>query len=174
MRISKEQTIYVMDKDNKPVATAKSGDKVIFETCDCFHDSIKDKEDTVSHINFDYVNPATGPLYIEDADVGDVLKVDILRIDVADQGAKVASPGMGRIGDRVTEEETVICEIEDGHAFFKGYKIPLNKMIGVIGTAPAGEGMPTGYPHDHGGNMDCKMIKEDVSLYLPEIGRAHV
>ncbi|NLJ90951.1 MAG: acetamidase [Clostridiales bacterium] len=156
-----------MDKANKAVAKAKSGDRVVFETCDCFHDSIKVESDTISAIDFDHVNPATGPLYVEDAKVGDVLRVDILRIDVASQGAIVAAPGMGRIIDRVKNEETAICKIIDGYADFKGIKLPLNKMIGVIGTAPAGEGIPTGSPHDHGGNLDCAMIKEGVSLYLP-------
>lgn len=167
MRISKEHAIYIMDKANKAVAKAKSGDRVVFETCDCFHDSIKVESDTISAIDFDHVNPATGPLYVEDAKVGDVLRVDILRIDVASQGAIVAAPGMGRIIDRVKNEETAICKIIDGYADFKGIKLPLNKMIGVIGTAPAGEGIPTGSPHDHGGNLDCAMIKEGVSLYLP-------
>jgi len=167
VRISKEHAIYIMDKANKAVAKAKSGDRVVFETCDCFHDSIKVESDTISAIDFDHVNPATGPLYVEDAKVGDVLRVDILRIDVASQGAIVAAPGMGRIIDRVKNEETAICKIIDGYADFKGIKLPLNKMIGVIGTAPAGEGIPTGSPHDHGGNLDCAMIKEGVSLYLP-------
>lgn len=167
MRISKEHTIYVMDKGNKAIAKAKSGDVVVFETCDCFHDSIRTESDTVSGIDFDHVNPATGPLYVEGAKVGDVLKVDILKIDLNDQGAMVAAPGMGRIVDRITEEETIICKIKDGYALFKDIEIPINKMIGVIGTAPEGEGIPTGSPHDHGGNMDCIMIKEGVSLYLP-------
>ncbi len=167
MKISKEHTIYVMDKENKAAAKAKSGDRVIFETCDCFHDSIKSEADTISCIDFDHVNPATGPLYVEGAQVGDVLKVDIIRIDIGDKGVEVAAPGMGRIADRITEEETVICDIKDGFANFKGIQIPLNKMIGVIGTAPGGEGISTGTPYDHGGNLDCKMIKEGVSLYLP-------
>ena len=32
-------------------------------------------------------------------------------------------------------------------------------MIGVIGTAPAGEGVYTHTPGEHGGNMDCKKSK---------------
>lgn len=167
MRISKEHAIYTMDKNNSPVATAKSGDTVLFETCDCFHDSIKSEQDTISKINFDDVNPATGPLYVEGAQVGDVLKVDILKINIANTGVQIAAPGMGRIADLITHEETVICKITDDHVDFKGIKIPLNKMIGVIGTAPKGEAVSTGSPHDHGGNMDCTMIKEGVSLYLP-------
>ncbi len=167
MRIKREHTIYLMNKTNKPAAYAKSGDRVIFETCDCFHDTIKTKEDTISGIDFDHVNPATGPLYIEGAEVGDVLQVNIIRIDIGKQGIEVAAPGMGRLADQITKEETLVCEIEGDFAKCLGFEIPLNKMIGVIGTAPEGEGIPTGTPHDHGGNMDCSQIKEGVSLYLP-------
>ena len=40
-------------------------------------------------------------------------------------------------------------------------------MIGVIGTAPAGEDIPNGVPDYHGGNMDCKEIREGATLLLP-------
>jgi amidase len=44
---------------------------------------------------------------------------------------------------------------------------PIQPMIGVIGTAPAGEGIDTGTPGAHGGNMDCTRIGEGTTLYLP-------
>ena len=40
-------------------------------------------------------------------------------------------------------------------------------MVGVIGTAPAGEGVNTGTPHDHGGNLDTTLLTEGATLYLP-------
>ncbi len=40
-------------------------------------------------------------------------------------------------------------------------------MIGVIGTAPVGEGIGTETPGGHGGNMDCRKIGEGSVLYLP-------
>lgn len=167
MRITSDKTIFTMDKNNEPVLTAKSGDKIVFETCDCFSDVIRTEEDVVSGIDFNRVNPATGPLFVEDAMPGDVLKVEIIRIDIEEQGAVVTAPGLGRLSEKLEKEETVIGIIDGNFVSYKGLKIPLNKMIGVIGTAPAGEGISTGTPHDHGGNMDCKMIKEGVSLYLP-------
>lgn len=156
-----------MDKNNEPVLKAKSGDKVTFQTCDCFSDVIKTEDDLVSGIDFNRVNPATGPLYVEGAIPGDVLKVDIIKIDISNQGAVVTSPGLGRLSEEIENEETVIGKIEGDFVDYKGIKIPLNKMIGVIGTAPEDEGISTGTPYDHGGNLDCKMIKEGVSLYLP-------
>lgn len=167
MIITRDKTIFSMDKNNEPVLKAKSGDKVIFQTCDCFSDVIKTEDDLVSGIDFNRVNPATGPLYVEGAVPGDVLKVDIIKIDISNQGAVVTSPGLGRLSEKIENEETVIGKIEGDFVDYNGIKIPLNKMIGVIGTAPEGEGISTGTPHDHGGNLDCKMIKEGVSLYLP-------
>ena len=61
---------------------APSGSEVIFETSDCYHNQIKTKDDIRSELNFDGVNPATGPLYVEGAETGDTLKVHIIKIDV--------------------------------------------------------------------------------------------
>jgi len=40
-------------------------------------------------------------------------------------------------------------------------------MIGVIGTAPGGDDVPTGLAGDHGGNMDSRMITKGARLYFP-------
>ena len=45
--------------------------------------------------------------------------------------------------------------------------IPVQPMIGVIGTVPAGEAVPNGTPGEHGGNMDCKEIAAGATVYLP-------
>ncbi len=45
--------------------------------------------------------------------------------------------------------------------------LPLDPMIGVIGTAPAGAGVTTDTPGSHGGNMDCRKIVKGSALYLP-------
>ena len=167
MKISKTHDIYTMDQNNEPVAYAESGDTVIFETCDCFHDTVLTEEDLVSQIDFSHVNPATGPLYINGAEIGDALKVKIKKITIAEQGATVTAPGLGRLENLIEHEETVIAKIDDDYVYYKDLTIPLNKMIGVIGTAPAGDGIATGIPDDHGGNMDTTMIKEGSILYLP-------
>lgn len=167
LKLKKDQCIFAMDAKNEPVARVKSGETVVFVTCDCFSDTVRTEEDTISTIDFNRINPATGPLYIEGAEKGDVLKVSIEKIEIDTQGAIMTAAGLGVLGDQITQEETVIAKIVGDELEFRGLKIPLNKMIGVIGTAPAGEGISTGTPHDHGGNMDCKQIKEGHILYLP-------
>lgn len=168
MKISREHLIYTMSKNNPPAATCQPGEKVTFETCDCFSDAVKLESDLVSSIDFSKVNPATGPLYVEGAEVGDVLKVDILAIDVDAQAVSVAVPGLGVLGDTLEKEVTKVLKVTgDQLQFNDQISLPLRKMIGVIGTAPADKDWPTGTPDVHGGNMDCLAVAEGNSLYLP-------
>jgi len=166
-KISREHVIFEMNKENEPVLTVDSGANVIFETQDCFSGEVQTEADTISSIDFSKVNPATGPLYIKGAEVGDALKVTIRRITLDDQGAVLAAPGLGMFAEEIEKEETVIGEVTEDATFYKGHKIPLRKMVGVIGTAPAGEGVNTGTPHDHGGNLDTTLLTEGATLYLP-------
>lgn len=162
-----DTVIFAMSKENKPVARTKSGDRVTFETLDCFSNTVKSESDVVSQIDMDHVNPATGPLFIEGALPGDTLKVTIHKITLEERGAVIASPGFGQFANEVTAEETVICQVARETVSYKGLTLPLRKMIGVIGTAPSGDAVNTGTPDDHGGNMDTTAITEGSILYLP-------
>lgn len=167
VRLGTDTVIFAMDKNNTAVASAKSGDQVIFETLDCFSNTVKTEDDVVSHIDMNRVNPATGPLFIEGAQAGDTLKVTINAIKLETQGAVTASPGFGQFGCDVTKEETAICQVTDTHVLYKSLALPLRKMIGVIGTAPADGPISTGIPDKHGGNMDVTAVGEGASVYLP-------
>lgn len=167
MIIKKDHVVYAMSKDNKPVARAKSGDRITFETLDCFSCELTREDQKLGAIDFNRVNPATGPLFIEDAKAGDVLKVTIEKINIADWAVSIAEPGFGRLGSDIVEGKTRILRIENDMVKFLDLEFPLNKMVGVIGTAPAGDPVNTGTPDDHGGNMDCTIIREISILYLP-------
>lgn len=167
LTITAKDVIYKMDKSNHFVARANSGDRVIFEILDCFSCELKTEKDKLMEIDFNKVNPATGPLFINDAKAGDVLKIHIEKIEVESRAVTIAQPGFGRLGDEIKESQTAIIEIENDRAKFKGIELPLRKMIGVIATAPLNEPVGNGTPGDHGGNMDCKEIKEGAILYLP-------
>ncbi|AMB98609.1 acetamidase [Aerococcus urinaehominis] len=170
IKINRDQFVFAMDKNNPPAAQAKSGDQVVFDLMDCFSDTVKSEADTISEIDFNKINPATGPLYVEEAEVGDVLKVTIEDIKLDPQGAVMSAPGLNKyFSNNITKEQTVICPIDDaaGTFEFQGVTLPLNKHIGVIGTAPAGEAVTTGTPRMHGGNMDNTKIAPGSILYLP-------
>ena len=168
LQISKKDQIYQMNKNNSPVATAQSGSVIEFETADCFNDQIKCEKTGIAGLNWEEINPATGPVYIEGAQVGDVLKVKIKDIKIQSPGVMAAVVGAGLLGDEVAESEVRVMEIADGVVHFnENIKIPVNPMVGVIGVAPRGDGISCGTPDAHGGNMDTKKIVAGTTLYFP-------
>ncbi len=169
IRIQNNHAVYAMSAANQPVARVSSGETLVFETLDCFENQIQEECQYLSGIDWNHINPATGPVFVEGAMPGDLLKVHILDIRVAEKGTMTATPGEGAVGDLLTKEYTKIIRVKDGKAHFSD-KIVLDArpMIGVIGTAPAnGETIPTGTPGTHGGNMDNRRITKGTTLYLP-------
>lgn len=160
--------IYAFSKDNVPVARVKPGSTVVIETYDCFENQIKSSDTDIEGIDWDRINPATGPIYVEDCQPGDVLAFKIHDIDIGDQGVMVTGPELGVMGHRFESFDVKIIPIQDDKAIFNDkVHIPLNKMIGVIGVAPEGEAVSCGTPGAHGGNMDTKLITSGATLYFP-------
>lgn len=166
--IKNSDLVYAMSRDNPPVARVADGSRVQFETCDCFGDQVQTADEVFGELDWSRINPATGPVYVENALPGDVLVVDIERIELGNQAVMMTAPGLGVSGVALAEPQVYIVPIIDGEAHLPaGVRWPLNPMIGVIGTAPAGEAISCGVPDAHGGNMDCKIIREGTTLYLP-------
>ncbi|HSH36090.1 acetamidase/formamidase family protein [Schnuerera sp.] len=167
--ISGSKVIYKFTHDMEHVESIIPKEVVKVESNDCFFQQIVREDQVMTEIDYDKLNPATGPIYVEGAEPGDLLKVKILDINVADKGVAAAVPGEGALGDQVNNSTIRIIDIEDGYAIFKGVKLPIKPMIGVIGVAPAVEdgNWPTETPWKHGGNMDTTDIKKGSTLYFP-------
>lgn len=161
-----DKSVYQFSKDNVPFTNADPGEILLFKTMDCFSNTITKEEDLVLDMDYSVANPAAGPVYINGAEPGDVLVVDILDIQVADQGVICTSRGCGPLCDDM-EDRTRVVKIANGVADFKGVKFQIDPMIGVIGTAPDGEPVGDGFPGNHGGNMDSKIIKKGARVYFP-------
>ncbi|MFC4810961.1 acetamidase/formamidase family protein [Paenibacillus sp. GCM10023250] len=168
LNVSREQFFYSFSKDNSHALKVPSGSTIVLDTWDCFQDQIQSEQTTVSSIDWNRINPATGPIYVEGAKPGDVLKVRIDAIELGAQGLMAAGPGLGVMGHRLDAMRFKVIPVQDGHAVFDDkLRLPLNPMIGVIGVAPEGEAVSCGTPGPHGGNMDTKLITTGATLYLP-------
>ena len=93
-KISKDNIIYSFKPNMNPVITVNPGETVRIETWDCFQGQIQSETTLCSEIDFDQINPATGPIFVNNAEPGDTLKVEIMGIDMADHGVTVHSPQM--------------------------------------------------------------------------------
>ena len=158
--------IYDFCKDNAPEANCDPGTIVHFVTQDCFGGQIKTEADHEENIDFTHTNPATGPLYVNGAEPGDVLAVDILDIQTASHGVIATIEGFGALW-KTCELRTKIVQVRDGVVYFNDVTWPADPMIGVIGTAPAKDPVPSGYSFCCGGNMDSRLIRKGATVYFP-------
>lgn len=168
IKITSDKVTDIFAADVAPAATCFSGETVTFETRDCYDDMLIDEANPLGGDPEALENPATGPLFVRGAKKGDILRVDIIDIALRSWGAMRCSYTDGAFKDRFFERRARIFNI-DGRTvrFDDKLTLELEPMLGVIGTAPCGEGVPAITPGAHGGNMDCKLIGVGTTLYLP-------
>lgn len=166
--ITRNYITHTLSKDNPPCQRIRAGETVAFETFDCFTNQFLPEEATFENVVRKPGNPATGPLFIEGAMPGDMLKIDILDLVPGPVGVVMLGPGSGSEKEFFSQKTLKRIPVIDGFAHYsEQLKLPITPMIGVIGVAPAGDGVSTITPMDHGGNMDCTQIRKGVTLYLP-------
>lgn len=162
------KTLFSFDKDLEPVLKVPSGETVRIRTKDCFGNQLQGPEDQLSEIDWEAINPATGPIYVEGAVAGGTLKVHIDNIELDAQTSSCTGKDEGVCGDRFSDWAMHFCKVEDGKVVWdERLSIPLAPMIGVIGVAPEGEPVNCGTPGKHGGNMDNTAIAAGATLYFP-------
>lgn len=162
------KTLFSFDKDLEPVLKVPSGETVRIRTKDCFGNQLQGPEDQLSEIDWEAINPATGPIYVEGAVAGGTLKVHIDNIELDAQTSSCTGKDEGVCGERFSDWATHFCKVEDGKVVWdERLSIPLAPMIGVIGVAPEGEPVNCGTPGKHGGNMDNTAIAAGATLYFP-------
>ena len=159
----------VMSYKNKPVLRAKPGQQIEMITRNCFGDQPLKKGDGPLQYDPDIAgNPATGPIFVEGAKVGDVLKIHILKIQPISNAVMGMGTDMGVFADESETECTRIFSIKEDETHFYHYRIKNKPMLGVIGVAPPPPfEIDTVTPGDHGGNMDCNRIVAGSTVYLP-------
>ena len=167
-KVSSENVVYSMDKNNVPVADIEAGTQIVFETCDCFQNQIQSQNTIMNELDWERINPATGPIFIKGAMPGDTLVVKIQDIKIGSQAVMLTGPNLGVLGDSLKENFIKILPINNGEIKFSDkIKLPIKPMIGVIGTAPKSEAISCGTPGTHGGNMDTKIIGIGSTIHLP-------
>ena len=168
IELDDSKTLFSFDKDLKPVLKVPSGETVRIRTKDCFGNQLQGPEDQLSEIDWEAINPATGPIYVEGAVAGGTLKVHIDNIELDAQTSSCTGKDEGVCGDRFSDWATHFCKVEEGKVVWdERLSIPLAPMIGVIGVAPEGEPVNCGTPGKHGGNMDNTAIAAGATLYFP-------
>jgi len=95
-------------------------------------------------LNLGLSHPLTGPVYVDGAEPGDALHVELLAYEADDFGATPVIPGFGFLADLFPDPYLVKWEIANGvarSAKLPGVVVPDAMFAGVIGVAPSRERM---------------------------------
>jgi len=167
-RLTKDKVCYAMSHDNPPCLRVQAGERFRLEVSDCYSGNLKTPDDVFTKDMWSTVNPATGPVFVDGAQPGDILRIDVASIEIGDHAVMCVEHGAGALADCVNGAETTILPIRNGAIELRdGVALPVRPMIGVLGVAPAGEPILNGTPGEHGANMDCKEIGAGASVCLP-------
>jgi formamidase len=130
--------------DLEPVASVRPGDVVTLECRDGLDGQLTRSS---THADCDApdlgtAHPLTGPVFVEGAEPGDVLEVELLAYETPDFGVNCVIPGFGFLADLFTEGFLVPWELDGAHARspeLPGIAVPACPHAGVIGVAPSHE-----------------------------------
>ena len=122
-------------------------------------------------VDMDKVHTLTGPIYVEGAEAGDVLAVEILDLEPGDWGWTGMGAEFGFLAGESDASgfKTYALDNENNTVNFNdNITIPLKPFLGVIGVAPDTEEMLVTFPpRANGGNMDDPNMVKGTTVYLP-------
>ncbi len=161
-----------------PVLHVDSGDSIVFETMMHSHNQVVPGTtiEQIKKLRTDFPgrgpHTLTGPVYIEGAEPGDVLKVRINKIVPRAYGTNFNVPGMfGQFPSKFPEGQVkyFYLDLERKVAeFAPGIEIPLAPFPGTIGVARAEPGQYSSVPPGrYAGNIDVRELTEGATLYVP-------
>lgn len=172
---------YVYGPYVDPVLRVDPGAEVSVETHDAFEGAIKSESDVPSQIlNFPFLNPQNGPIYVNGAEKGDCLAVyikDIRPRGPQPSGTTCLIPEFGGLvgtGDTAVlnaplpeRVKKVHIDAVKGVTWNDKITIPYEPFIGTIGTSPEIEAISALQPDYYGGNMDLPDVAPGAVMYLP-------
>ena len=156
-----------------PVLKVKSGSVIKADAYEASDNQLHRNATLEDLINIDFgpIHAMTGPVYVEEAEVGDILAVDLLKVELGDYGWQAIVGGFGFLTERFPNPKLNIHEIDVVNKttmFNDKIKIPLKPFPGIMGVAPDTEEMlSTIPPRANGGNMDDPSLVEGTTVYFP-------
>jgi amidase len=179
-----EDYSYVFNPYREPVARVKPGQRVVIHTEDAFESRIKTAGDLPSQAlaTAKFLNPQTGPIYVEGAEPGDTLAVQMENIEPnRDYAVSCYVPYFGgltsttltRTLQEALPEKVYVWNLHegDGGRYLLndeiGVRLPWEPFVGTIAVAPDLEAISALSPGPFGGNMDVPDVRPGNKVYLP-------
>ncbi|MBZ9856437.1 MULTISPECIES: acetamidase/formamidase family protein [unclassified Mesorhizobium] len=172
---------YVYGPYVEPVLRVDPGAEVSVETHDAFEGVIRKETDVPSKLlNFPYLNPQNGPIFVNGAEKGDCLAVYIKEVRPRGEQPCGTTCLITEFGGLVGTGDTAVLnaplpervkklhvDAKKGVVWNDKITIPYEPFIGTIGTSPEIEAISSLQPDYYGGNMDLPDVAPGAVIYLP-------
>jgi amidase len=172
---------YVYGPYASPVLTVRPGAVVTVETLDAFGNVIVSEADSpTAKLNFPFLNPQNGPIFVAGAEKGDALAVHIRSVLprgpqpvgttalIPEFGGLVGTAATAMLNKPLAERvKKMVVTPEGGVVWNDKITLPYEPFIGTIGTSPQIEAITSLQPDSHGGNMDLPDMAPGAVVYLP-------
>jgi acetamidase/formamidase len=162
------------DNSIAPVLHVAPGASIEFEVHDASGGQLSPASTVaaIGQLDFGGINPVTGPVFVEGAEPGDILKVTLLSFTPSGWGWTANIPGFGLLADEFPEAALHIWDYDarmlTPALFGRWGRVPLKPFTGTIGVAPAEHGLHSIVPPRRvGGNMDVRDLAVGTELLLP-------
>ncbi len=159
------------DNAYPPRLKIKPGDTVVFETLEASAKQVtpQSSHEVVARLDFSVIHPLTGPVYVEGAEPGDTLEVEILSLKHKRWGWNAVIPGFGLLADDFPNPYLHHYKLGRTHCQFReDILIPYEPFCGVMGVAPREPGrLNTIPPRENAGNIDIRHLTPGARVMFP-------
>ena len=166
-----EPTHSVWDRGLAPRLTIAPGDEVQIECVDASGGQVKPGMTTPEYLNIDRtkIHALTGPIWVDGAEPGDVLQVDVLATRHSGWGWTSVVEGLGFLKERFRQPYLFHWQLDgESTSSLTPAVVPVRPFLGVMGVARAEDGkFRTRPPGPFGGNLDVRELCAGAKLYLP-------
>ncbi len=167
-RVTRDRVHQVFSPNVSPAITVNRGETVVVETQDCYRGLLTKEPKTHDDVDQGGGIPVTGPIYVEEASIGDVLSIQVKQIATAGTGVFAVQPESSFPGQDIHKPRVRVLDVNENQVHLDDrLKLPLHPVIGSMGVAAKHGEIDTIYPGRHGGNMDTLEITTGSRIYLP-------
>ncbi|HEY6407421.1 MAG TPA: acetamidase/formamidase family protein [Ktedonobacteraceae bacterium] len=159
------------DNTLPPRVHVQPGDTVVFETLEASARQVQpdSTSEALRALDFAFIHPLTGPVYVEGAEPGDALVVDIISLQHKGWGWNGVIPNFGLMGGEFTEPYLHHYKLGETSCEFRSdIHIPYEPFCGVMGVGPREMGrFSTIPPRENAGNIDIRHLTPGTKAFFP-------
>jgi acetamidase/formamidase len=170
-RVDGSRVHHDWDNSREPVVTIASGDVVHFDLPMTGEGQVSESS-TAEQVawDFDTIYNLGGPVFVDGAEPGDTLEVEVLELTPGPWGFTAVIPGLGLLPDDFPDAYLKIFDLRGRTTAVvaPGVEVPISPFLGTMGVHTDEPGPHSPFPpHRGGGNVDTRYLVAGSTLWLP-------